>query len=129
MLAGAGLGDDPRLAHAFGEQGLTDGVVDLVSTGVVEILALQVNLGAAQLLGQTSSVVERGRSADEVLEIAPKLRQKPGVLAGLAVELLQLIESVHEGLGNKATAVLAEVAAHRLVVFVKSLPFRHVAPR
>ena len=30
VLAGAGLGDDPRLAHALGEQGLPEHVVDLV---------------------------------------------------------------------------------------------------
>ena len=28
MLAGPGLGDDPSLAHAFGQPGLPDGVVE-----------------------------------------------------------------------------------------------------
>jgi hypothetical protein len=42
VLAGAGLGDDARLAHALGEQRLAERVVDLVRAGVVEVLALEV---------------------------------------------------------------------------------------
>ena len=34
VLAGAGLGDDPALAHARGEQRLAERVVDLVRAGV-----------------------------------------------------------------------------------------------
>jgi hypothetical protein len=41
VLAGAGLGDDPRLAHVLGEQRLADGVVHLVRAGVVQVLALE----------------------------------------------------------------------------------------
>ncbi len=52
VLAGAGLGDHARLAHAPGEQRLADGVVDLVRAGVVQVFALQVDLRAAELLGQ-----------------------------------------------------------------------------
>ena len=48
MLAGAGLGDDARLAHAPGEQRLADAVVDLVGAGVVEVFALEVDLRAAE---------------------------------------------------------------------------------
>jgi hypothetical protein len=43
VLAGAGLGDDPRLAHAAGEEDLADGVVDFVRAGVKQILALEIN--------------------------------------------------------------------------------------
>ncbi len=50
MLAGARLGDNPLLSHAAREQSLADGVVDLVCTGMVEVLALQVDLRATELL-------------------------------------------------------------------------------
>ena len=43
VLAGAGLGDHPRLAHPLGEQRLADRVVDLVGAGVGEVLALEVD--------------------------------------------------------------------------------------
>ena len=42
VLAGAGLGDDPGLAQAAGQQGLAERVVDLVGAGVGEVLALEV---------------------------------------------------------------------------------------
>ena len=47
VLAGAGLGDDARLAHAAGEQDLAEAIVDLVRAGVVQLVALEVDLCAA----------------------------------------------------------------------------------
>ena len=44
VLAGAGLGDDPGLAHAPGQQDLAEAVVDLVRAGVVQLFALQIDL-------------------------------------------------------------------------------------
>ena len=49
VLAGARLGHDPLLAEPLGEQRLADGVVDLVRAGVVEVLALEPDLGAADV--------------------------------------------------------------------------------
>ena len=53
VLAGAGLGDEPGLAHALGEQGLAEHVVDLVRAGVVEVLALE-QQAEAEPLGQVA---------------------------------------------------------------------------
>ena len=47
VLPGAGLGDDPPLAHAHGEQRLAERVVDLVRAGVREVLALEEDARAA----------------------------------------------------------------------------------
>ena len=55
VLAGAGLGDDARLAHALGQQDLAEAVVDLVRAGVVQLLALEVDLGAAEMLASGRS--------------------------------------------------------------------------
>ena len=41
VLPGAGLGDQPALAHALREQGLAEHVVDLVGSGVVQVLPLE----------------------------------------------------------------------------------------
>ena len=49
VLSRAGLGDDARLAHADGEQRLTERVVDLVRAGVREIFALQEHARPASL--------------------------------------------------------------------------------
>ena len=55
VLAGAGLGDDPRLAEPARQQRLAEGVVDLVGAGVGEVLALQVQ--AQDVAGASPPVV------------------------------------------------------------------------
>ena len=55
VLAGTGLGDHPGLAHALGEQRLTQHVVDLVRAGVVEVLALEQDRGPTGVLGRAGS--------------------------------------------------------------------------
>jgi hypothetical protein len=66
MLAGAGFGDDPGLAHALGKQDLAEAIVDLVRTGVVELVALEVDLRAAEMLGQPLGEIQRRRTAGVV---------------------------------------------------------------
>ena len=65
VLAGAGLGDDARLAHAARQQDLAEHVVDLVRAGVVELVALEVDLGAARppVAADTSRRCSVSRSA------------------------------------------------------------------
>ena len=60
VLARAGLGDDPGLAHAPGQQDLAEHVVDLVRAGVVQLVALEVDLRAAEPL---ASAARRSRAA------------------------------------------------------------------
>ena len=54
MLAGAGLGDDARLAHAPGELDLAQAIVDLVAAGVVELVALEVDLARRRSVGSAA---------------------------------------------------------------------------
>ena len=78
VLARAGLGDDPALAHALREQRLAERVVDLVRAGVREILALQEDARAAERRAQAPRLVERRRapdvSAQQVLELLMERR-------------------------------------------------------
>ena len=111
MLAGAGLGDDPGLAHAPGDQDLAQAVVDLVRAGVVQLVALEVDPGAAQVLRQTLGEVQRARPADvvlgEMLELGLEGRVRPRLLVGP----LQVEDRRHQRLGDVAAAVHAEVSA------------------
>ena len=79
MLAGAGLGDDAPLAHAPGQQDLAHAVVDLVRAGVVELVALEIDLGAAEMRGQPLGEIERARPADIMLQIVVELRLEGGI--------------------------------------------------
>src|SRR5690606_15487062 len=68
VLAGAGFGDHPRLAHAPGEQRLANAVVHLVGAGVVEVFALEIDLCAAKQLRPALDVVVRAEVTHVTLE-------------------------------------------------------------
>ena len=118
VLARAGLGDDPRLAHPHREQDLADAVVDLVRAGVVQLVALEPDLrthafgrGLAQRFGQALSVIKRARAADIMFEQVVELRLEGGVGLGGAVRLVEFEDERHQRLGDVATAEVAEMAA------------------
>ncbi len=110
VLAGAGFGDDPRLAHALGQQGLADAVVDLVRAGMVEVFALQVDLRTAEQVGPALGMVDRRRPADKVLQFVLVLRAEGRIGLGGGIGRLQFVERAEQGFGNEDTAVGAEMA-------------------
>ena len=81
VLAGAGLGDHAPLAQALREQRLADAVVDLVRAGVVQVLALQPDLRAAELARPALGVIDGRRPADVMLELALELGDELGIVA------------------------------------------------
>ncbi len=111
VLARAGLGDDARLAHAARQQRLADGVVHLVRAGVVEVLALEVDLRAAQLAAHALGVVDRAGPAHEVRELVAEFGEEVRVVLVLLVGRLQFVDGVGERLAHEAAAVDAEVAS------------------
>ena len=120
VLAGAGLGDDAGLAHAPGEQDLAQAVVDLVAAGVVQLVALEVDLGAApaaagrrlitKMLRQPLREVERARPAAVVGVEVVDLRLERRVAPGLVVGPLQVQDQRHQRLGDEAPAEQPEEA-------------------
>ena len=62
VLACAGFSDNALFAHLLRQQNLSQYVVDFVGAGVVQILALQINLAATQILGHLLCVIQEGRS-------------------------------------------------------------------
>ena len=105
MLAGARLGDDPAPAHALSEEHLPQDVVDLVSPGVIQILALQEYLHA-EIRGKALGTIEKGGSAGVFLKEPPEFSDEFGIGHRVPVGGLEFLQSVHQGLGGILTAEL-----------------------
>ena len=111
MLPRARLGDNAAFAHAPGEQPLPECVIDLVGTGVGEILAFEVDLGAATggrkpiREGQGSGPPRIG--AVQVVEL--RLERRVGN-CGL-VGVVQFKDRRHQRLRDEPPAVGAEAAS------------------
>ena len=59
VLAGTGFGDDAMLAHAACQKNLSDSVVNLVSSCMVQVFTFEVEL-ATILFGKPAGIVEWG---------------------------------------------------------------------
>ena len=99
------------LAHAPRQQDLAEHVVDLVRAGVVQLVALEVDLGAAQPLGQPLGEVERRGAADVVRPEVVHLGPEAGVGLRLLVLRLEVEDQRHQRLGDETPAEVAEAAA------------------
>ena len=111
MLTCASFGNDARLAHALGQHGLTDHVVDLVSAGVVEVFTLEVDLRAAHFAGHAGCVVDRRGTTHEVGQFGLEFSNEFRIVLVLGIGLTQLIQGVSERFAGKAATVRAKVAA------------------
>ena len=109
MLAGPGLGDQAFLAHACGQQGLAQHIVDLVAAGVVQVLALEQDPRAAGQPGEAGGLAEQGGTACVLGRQPLQLGGELGVDRGLFVGLGELVEGGHQGLGQEAPTEVAEV--------------------
>ena len=63
VLTGSCLSDDTGLSHPFGKKDLSQYVVDLVGSGVIQVLTLEVNFGSAQILGHMLCIIKTGGSS------------------------------------------------------------------
>ena len=110
MLARAGFSDDARFAHALGEKRLANAVVDLMRAGVVQILALEIHLGAAPCAGQPFGEVERAWPADVMGEIARHGDGERRIAPRVGVSSLEFKQKRHQRFGDITPAEQAEVA-------------------
>src|SRR5690606_4178298 len=89
---------------------LAEAVVDLVAAGVVELVALKIDLRAAEFLRQPLGEIERARPPGimgvEVFELGPERRVRLGRL----VFPLQVEDQRHQRLGDETAAIEAEMA-------------------
>ena len=110
MLSGAGLRNDPSLAHADRKQPLTERVVDLVGTGVAQIFTLEIDLRSSGQLRESRGEEEGGRPAHEGSQKPVELRSECRICDCLGVRSLQLFKRRGECFGNVPPAVSAETS-------------------
>ena len=111
MLARAGFGNEPLLSHPSRKQGLAEAVVDLVRAGVGQVLALQINLCAVELLGHALGKVERGGAPGVFAQVIIQLVLKSLVVFRFLVGVGEFDDGRHERLGDKPPAeLLAEMS-------------------
>ena len=111
MLPGAGLRDDALFAHSPRHHDLAKHVVHLVRASVVQLLAFEIDLGAAQVLGEAFGVIQRRWPADIVFEIAIHFSMKCRVGLCVGVSLLKIEDQRHQRFRDKTAAENAEMAA------------------
>ena len=123
MLTCSGLRDYTGLAHLLRKESLTEYVVYLVRTGVVQILALEVDLRAAEILCHLLSVVEQGRSAGVLAQQGVQLVVELLVVLVEFVSVLKLVYFIHERFGDILSAEIAVASLCHIIY-----PFKFIVP-
>ena len=111
VLPRSGFRDDPPLAHALREEHLAESVVQLVCTGVEQVLPLQPDLRAGMRVAEPARVGHRRRTTREFREPAMQLGGEIRVGEGAGHRCFELLERRHERLRHVRTAVPVEAPA------------------
>src|SRR3546814_10140245 len=76
---------------------------------MVEVFALAPDLRPPQPFRPTPRMVDRAGPAHEMLEFAGVFGKNIGIQAIFIVSGTKLVQRMHQGLGNKRTAILAKM--------------------
>ena len=110
VLPRARLGDQPGLPHSLGQKRLSQHIVDLVGSGVVQVLALEIDFGAPQVRRHAFGKVQTGGPPGVFAEQFGEVPVKVRVLPVATVGLLQLNDGIHQRFGQILPAVDAEAS-------------------
>mmetsp|Transcript_11316 Transcript_11316/g.26221 ORF Transcript_11316/g.26221 Transcript_11316/m.26221 type:complete len:268 (+) Transcript_11316:677-1480(+) len=100
--------NDAWFAHAFRQQGLSDRIVDLVSTGVSQILTLQPDSGTTRVLCQTLCFVQWSRASHKVLSVSIQFRPKRGIILERVVGVLEFRKGNRKRFRNELSSELSK---------------------
>ena len=105
VLTGSGLRNDTGFPHFLRQQYLTEHVVDLMCAGMVQILALQVNLRAAKILRHMCRIVQAGGPTGILIEQLCQLPVKFRIIFIMKVCLFQFDHCIHQCLWDILASV------------------------
>ena len=109
MLAGTGFGDELLLAHALGQKGFAQAVVDFMGTGVVQVFTLEIDLSSADLFREVFAVKQRAGAAYKIFKKGGELLSKGGVFLDFVIGCGDFVQNGLKFGGNKAAAIVSEV--------------------
>ena len=102
--------NETGLAHLLSQKGLTQDVVDLMGSGVIEVFPLEVNLSPSQVPGHFFRIVQPGGPPGVFVEQLRQFPVKLRVVFIVLVGLFQFDDRIHQGLGDVLSPVDAEAA-------------------
>src|SRR5262245_10916192 len=108
MLPSAGFGNNARLAHTPRQQALAKRIVDLMSAGMCQIFALEVNLRAAARLAEPRRIGQWCRTTDIAALQPVKLLPERRVVARLLEGRRQVGNRRRECFRDETAAVRAK---------------------
>ena len=109
MLPCTRFGDDTGFAHLLRDQDLSDRIVDLVRSGMVQVFAFEVD-PAAVPFGQALCEIERGRATDIVAQQLIEFAAERFRLHNGQVVVLQVFYASVKNFGNVSPAEPAVIA-------------------
>ena len=118
VLSGTGLCDQAGLAHLLGKQCLSQGIIDLMGTGMVQILSLEIDLRAAQILRHFPCIVQQRGAPRVFIQQLVQLRIEFRILLIMLIALFQMDQFIHQCLGDILSSVDSVTSfAHVFLLF------------
>ena len=96
MLAGTGFRNDTSLAHFLGKETLTEGIVDFVGTGMIEVFSFEINFRAAQIFRHFAGIIEQRRAIGIIIKQVLQFCLKIRVIFVILIGFFQMMNFVHQ---------------------------------
>ena len=114
MLAGSGFGDDAFLSHPTCQKYLSDGIVDLMGTCMIQVFPLQIN-AASVAFREAFGQIEGRRTAYIVAQQAVEFLTEIVTVQHLPVVVFQLFHTLVKNFGDVCSA---EVSVKAFIVYL-----------
>ena len=111
MLPGTCFSDQSCFTHFFRQQSLTKYIVDLMGTGMVQILSFQINFGTAQILCHLFCIIKTAGTACIIIEKSSQLSVKFRIILIMVIRFFQLDHGIHQCFRNILTTMYAKASS------------------
>ena len=100
MLSRASFRDDAGLTHFLSQQALSQRVINLMCSGMIQIFSLQIDFGSAQILCHLLRVVEKGWTVGIIIQQVLQFCLKIRIVFIEIVSFFQSMNFIHQCFRN-----------------------------